>query len=294
MTAAPKRVLATYRPGSTHWVGDGFHVRNLFPSNDVGERLSPFLLLDYAGPTEFAPTDEPRGVGEHPHRGFETVTLVYQGRVAHRDSAGNSGVIGPGDVQWMTAASGVVHEEKHEREAAARGGTVQMVQLWVNLPRKDKLGPPRYQDITSARIPVVQRAGARVRVVAGELDGARGPARTSSPLELWDLALDAGAELALALPAGHTAAVVVLAGRARVNGSEPLGEAEMALLDRAGTGVTIAAEPATLALLLGGEPLGEPVVFHGPFVMSTREEIYAAVRDYQSGRMGHLDPPGGP
>jgi redox-sensitive bicupin YhaK (pirin superfamily) len=293
MTAAPKRVLATYRPGSTHWVGDGFHVRNLFPSNDVGERLSPFLLLDYAGPTEFAPTDEPRGVGEHPHRGFETVTLVYQGRVAHRDSAGNSGVIGPGDVQWMTAAAGVVHEEKHEREAAARGGTVQMVQLWVNLPRKDKLGAPRYQDITSASIPVVQRPGARVRVVAGELDGVRGPARTSSPLELWDLALDAGAELALALPAGHTAAVVVLAGRARVNGSEPLGEAEMALLDRAGASVTIAAEQETLALLLGGEPLGEPVVFHGPFVMSTREEIYAAVRDYQSGRMGHLDPPGG-
>jgi redox-sensitive bicupin YhaK (pirin superfamily) len=291
--AAPKHLVASYRPGSTHWVGNGFHVHNLFPSNDVGEQLSPFLLLDYAAPAEFAPTDEPRGVGEHPHRGFETVTLVYQGKIAHRDSAGNSGVIGPGDVQWMTAASGVVHEEKHERETAARGGTFQMVQLWVNLPRAEKLSEPRYQDIRSADIPVVARAGAKVRVVAGELpglgNGARGPARTASPLERWGLARDAGGELARELPPGHNAAVVVLEGRARVNGSEALGEAEMALLARDGEGVKVTAEAPTRALLLAGEPLGEPVVFHGPFVMSTPEEILAAVRDYQSGRMGRLD-----
>ena len=234
MSTLAKRLLGTYRPGSTHWVGDGFHVRNLFPSNELGERLSPFLLLDYAGPTKFEPSREPRGVGEHPHRGFETVTLMYQGRVAHRDSAGHSGVIGPGDVQWMTAASGVVHEEKYEREFSLQGGVAQMVQLWVNLPRKDKMSAPRYQDIMSERIPVVESGSSRVRVIAGEFSGRRGPAKTFSPLELFDLRLGAGAELALDLPRDHTCAVVVLEGRARVNGSEPLGETELALLDLEG------------------------------------------------------------
>ncbi|NOT31483.1 MAG: pirin family protein [Planctomycetes bacterium] len=288
MPSPDKRVLGLYRPGSVHTVGDGFHVRNLFPSNEVGERLSPFLLLDYAGPTLYAPTDEPRGVGEHPHRGFETVTLVYQGRVAHRDSAGNAGVIGPGDVQWMTAAAGVVHEEKHEREFARRGGTLQMVQLWVNLPRREKLGAPRYQEIHAEAIPVVASRGAKLRVIAGEHGGANGPARTSSPLELFDLRLEAGAEWSAALPRGHTAAVVVLSGKASVNGSRPLAEAEMALLDLEGDGVRVSAEVETIALLLGGQPLGEPVVAHGPFVMSTDQEIHQAIRDYQSGRMGHL------
>jgi len=285
-----KALLALYRPGSVHMVGDGFHVRNLFPSNAVGEHLSPFLLLDYAGPTRYGPTDEPRGVGEHPHRGFETVTVVYQGRVAHRDSAGNSGVIGPGDVQWMTAARGVVHEEKHEREFAREGGVVQMVQLWVNLPHAHKLSEPRYQDIRAAAIPTVESPGARARVVAGTLGGTRGPAVTVTPLELWDLRLEAGATWNAELPPGHTAAVVVLEGRARVNGSEPLEDAEMALLERAGTGLAVEAERETLALVLGGAPLGEPVVQHGPFVMTTGAEIYQAIQDYQSGRMGHLTP----
>ncbi len=284
-----KRVLALYRPGSVHKVGDGFHVRNLFPSNDVGERLSPFLLLDYAGPTYYSPTDEPRGVGEHPHRGFETVTVVYQGRVAHRDSAGNAGVIGPGDVQWMSAASGVVHEEKHEREFAKQGGTIQMVQLWVNLPRAQKLSAPRYQDIRDETIPVVASAGARVRVIAGAFGAATGPAKTSSPLELFDLRLAAGAEWSIELPRGQTAALVVLAGRASVNGSHAFEDAEMALLDLEGERVLVRAETETTALLLAGAPLGEPVVSHGPFVMNTGEEIYQAIQDYQSGRMGHLD-----
>lgn len=288
MASLEKRVLALHRPGSVHTVGDGFHVRNLFPSNEVGERLSPFLLLDYAGPTRYAPTDEPRGVGEHPHRGFETVTIVYQGRVAHRDSAGNSGVVGPGDVQWMTAAAGVVHEEKHEREFARQGGTIQMVQLWVNLPRAKKLGSPRYQDIRAETIPALSAGGARVRVIAGELGGVRGPALTASPLEVADARIPAGVEWSAELPRGHTAAVVVLAGRAVVNGSEPLGDAEMALLDLEGEGVRVRAVEETLALLLGGAPLGEPVVSHGPFVMSTGQEIYQAIKDYQSGRMGHL------
>ena len=288
MATTDKRLLDTFRPGSIHWVGDGFHVRNLFPSNAVGERLSPFLLLDYMGPSTFGPSDEPRGVGEHPHRGFETVTLLYQGRVAHRDSAGNAGVIGPGDVQWMTAASGVVHEEKHEREFAKQGGTLHGVQLWVNLPIQHKLSAPRYQELPKATIPVVERGSARVRVIAGALDGARGPAKTFSPLELFDVELEAGGELALELPAGHTCAVVVLTGRATVNGSAPLGDAEMALLDVEGERVVVRAEEKTLALVLGGQPLGEPVLAHGPFVMTTDAEISQAIQDYQSGRMGRL------
>jgi hypothetical protein len=296
--ATPKSVLALFRPGSVHRVGDGFHVRNLFPSNEVGEDLSPFLLLDYAGPTYYPPTDEPRGVGEHPHRGFETVTVVQQGRVAHRDSAGNAGVIGPGDVQWMTAGAGVVHEEKHEREFARQGGTLQMVQLWVNLPRADKLISPRYQDLRAGAIPVVAGRGTRARVIAGELEGARGPAHTFSPLELFELALAPGSTWSGSLPAEHTAAVVVLSGRARVNGSHPLADAEMALLGREGelVRVEVVAEDGaedgaeTIALLLGGAPLGEPVVAHGPFVMNTGEEIQRAIHDYQSGRMGRLDP----
>jgi redox-sensitive bicupin YhaK (pirin superfamily) len=238
-------------------------------------------------------------VGEHPHRGFETVTIVYQGRVAHRDSAGNSGVIGPGDVQWMTAAAGVVHEEKHEREFARAGGTIQMVQLWVNLPRAMKLSAPRYQDIRAEAIPALEAraprtkpaGGARVRVIAGELEGVRGPARTSSPLELFDVGLGAGVEWNAELPHGHTAAVVVLGGRASVNGSESLEDAELALLDLEGTRVRVRAETETTALLLGGAPLGEPVVAHGPFVMSTGQEIHQAIQDYRSGRMGHLDAP---
>lgn len=288
MPSLDKRVLSLYRPGSVHRVGDGFHVRNLFPSNEVGERLSPFLLLDYAGPTHYSPTDEPRGVGEHPHRGFETVTIVYQGRVAHRDSAGNAGVIGPGDVQWMTAAAGVVHEEKHEREFARRGGTLQMVQLWVNLPRAEKLGTPRYQEIHAEAIPVVAGRGVKLRVIAGEHGGARGPARTSTPLELFDLRLEAGAEWSAELPRGHTAAVVVLSGKASVNGSRPFADAEMALLDLEGNRVRVAAEAETIALVLGGQPLGEAVIAHGPFVMNTDKEIQQAIRDYQTGRMGHL------
>jgi redox-sensitive bicupin YhaK (pirin superfamily) len=291
MSPRPKPLLARLRPGSRHTVGDGFPVRNLFPSNPVGARLSPFLLLDYAGPADFPPTDRPRGVGEHPHRGFETVTVVLQGRLAHRDSAGHGGVIGPGDVQWMTAGSGVVHEERHEQGFARAGGTLQLVQLWVDLPRAERLTAPRYQDLRAADIPVVEGAGARVRVIAGELDGARGPARTFSPLELWQVDLDAGAHWSAELPAGHTCGVLVLSGRATVNGSEPLDEAELAVLDVEGEGVALEAQIPTRALLLGGAPLDQPVVQHGPFVMSTPEEIRQAIVDYQSGRMGHLAGP---
>ena len=271
-------------------VGDGFHVRNLFPSNPLGERISPFLLLDYAGPTYFPPADQPRGVREHPHRGFETVTILYQGMVAHRDSAGNSGTVGPGDVQWMTAASGVVHEEMHEREWSAAGGTLQMVQLWVNLPREQKMSPPRYQEIAAGAIPVVELpdGAGRVRVIAGELAGSAGPASTCSPLNVWDARIAAGREAHLDLPSGHVAAAVVLEGSLRVAESDLLEDAYMIVFERDGERVALEAEEDALVLILTGEPLGEPVVSHGPFVMSTGEEIHQAIEDYQSGRMGHL------
>ena len=289
-TATSKRILGLYRPASTHMVGDGFHVRNLFPSNDLGEHISPFLMLDYMGPSTYAPTDTPRGVGEHPHRGFETVTILYQGEIEHRDSAGNSGKLAPGDVQWMTAASGIVHEEKHERNFAARGGTLQGVQLWVNLPKRHKMSPPRYQEIAAARIPSVElpdHAGS-VRVIAGEHRGIRGPAATFTPLNVWDVRLTASSSARFDVPEGHIAAAVVLEGRASVAGSPALGDAEMALLSLEGTEVSIEAAVPTMILFLTGVPLGEPVVSSGPFVMNTGQEIYQAIQDYQSGRMGHL------
>lgn len=287
-----KRLVDTFRPASTHMVGDGFHVRNLFPSNALGEGISPFLLLDYAGPTNYAPRDPeregPRGVGEHPHRGFETVTVVYQGRVAHRDSAGNSGTIGPGDVQWMTAASGVVHEEFHDPVFTRAGGVLQMVQLWVNLPAKDKMSKPKYQGILASQIPEVQLAAGVVRVIAGEHAGKRGPASTFTPINLWDVRLAQGGVLVADLPDGHIAAVFVLEGAATVNGSKSVGDAELALLERDGARVEIRASADTKLLLLSGVPLGEPVVQHGPFVMNSGAEIYQAIKDFQTGRMGRL------
>ena len=285
-----KSVLGIYQPGSIHNVGDGFHVRNLFPSNALGESISPFLLLDYAGPTFYPPSTRRRGVGEHPHRGFETVTIVYQGSVAHRDSAGNSGVIGPGDVQWMTAASGVVHEEFHEQVFSEQGGTLQMVQLWVNLPARHKLSPPKYQGITAAQISEVLLAdqAGRVRVIAGEFRGVLGPASTFSPLNVWDVRLVRGALLDIDVPDGHNAAVVLLEGGVQVNDDAELGEANLALLDASGERISVRAGADSKLVLLSGKPLGEPVVSHGPFVMNTGEEIYAAIKDFQSGRMGRL------
>src|SRR5262245_53972305 len=201
-----KKVLQIQRGGHAHWVGDGFPVRTIFSHHSHGSSISPFLLLDYAGPVEFPPSSQPRGVEEHPHKGFETVTIVYSGEVEHRDSAGGGGLIGPGDVQWMTAASGLVHEEMHGREFTRRGGTLEMVQLWVNLPAKDKQGPPHYQSITAAQIPEVPLPdGAGIlRVIAGRCQTATGPARTFTPINLWDVRLKAGGRPTFALPDGHT------------------------------------------------------------------------------------------
>jgi quercetin 2,3-dioxygenase len=285
-----KPVVRAYEPGSRHMVGDGFDVRNVFPSNNLGQQISPFLLLDYAGPTYYPPTNQPRGVGEHPHRGFETVTIVYQGAVDHRDSAGNAGTIGPGDVQWMTAASGVVHEEKHEKKFAEQGGTLEAIQLWVNLPKAFKMGSPRYQTILNQDIPTVpltQDAG-MVRVIAGEFHGRRGPATTVTPMHLYDLRLKAGHRTELIVPSSYNTALFVLHGRVVLNNAHTAQSAELVLFDTGGDHIVIDTEHDATVLLLSGEPIHEPVASYGPFVMNTQAEILQAMDDYRAGKMGHL------
>lgn len=290
--AESKKVVGIYGPGSTHWVGDGFHVRNLFPSNGFEKEIDPFLMLDYAGPTDFKPSTRPHGVGEHPHRGFETVTIAYQGAVEHRDSGGNAGTIRPGDVQWMTAASGVVHEEQHEREFAKQGGTFEMIQLWVNLPKVHKMSKPRYQAILKEQIPAVDfGGGGYARIIAGSLNGVQGPAKTFTPLNLFDIRLKAENHAGFDLPKGHNAAIVLLRGDVIVNASQSLkGEARLALLGAPGEHVSLDAKKDSILLVLSGEPINEPVASYGPFVMNTREDLIHAVEDYQAGRMGHLNP----
>lgn len=285
-----KEVVGIYEPGASYWVGDGFPVRNLFPSTGIQKEVSPFLIFDYAGPTTFKPSNHSPGVGEHPHRGFETVTLAFQGSVAHRDSAGNSGVIYPGDVQWMTAASGVVHEEFHEADFARKGGTFEMVQLWVNLPKAHKMSSPRYQAITKEQIPVVElEKGGYIRIVAGELNGKKGAALTFTPINLFDISLKAGEKVEIPLVDGHNAAVVQRMGSTTINGSSELkGEAKFAVLNPSGNGVTLEATEDSGLLILSGEPINEPIVSQGPFVMNTRDEIIQAMVDYKAGRMGRL------
>jgi quercetin 2,3-dioxygenase len=285
-----KQVLRVVGTGSQHWVGDGFPVRNLFPSNGVSEEISPFLMLDYAGPKKFEPATEPRGVDEHPHRGFETVTIAYQGSVDHRDSAGNRGTIHPGDVQWMTAASGVVHEEKHGQAFTEAGGTFEMVQLWVNLPAAFKMTKPRYQGITSADIPEVPLGtGVVGRLIAGELAGQKGPAQTFTPVTLIDVRMEAGGAGTLELPDGQNFGVVLLRGAITVNGTTTIsGEPRMALLSPVGKRVELAASADSLVLVLGGAAINEPVASYGPFVMNTQAELRQAVEDFRAGRMGRL------
>ncbi|POR54961.1 hypothetical protein B0G62_102571 [Paraburkholderia eburnea] len=281
-----KNILGRYGNNRGHWVGDGFPVRSLFSYNTLGQHISPFLLLDFAGPHHFDPTTQRRGVGQHPHRGFETVTIVYDGEVEHRDSAGNGGVIGPGDVQWMTAAGGIFHEEYHSPGFAKSGGLFRMVQLWVNLPAKDKMKPGHYQGIVSADIPVVDlsKGAGQARVIAGEFLGHRGPARTFTPINVWDMKLTPGAELTLDLPEGHTAMLVGLSGSVTVESQHVLSEAEMLLLGRDGDSVSLRADDHATLLVLTGEPIDEPIVGHGPFVMNSEAEIHQAISDFNSGR----------
>lgn len=285
-----KKVLGTYSAPRPHWVGDGFPVRSMFSYDSHGQHLSPFLLLDYAGPAKFPPAARPRGVGQHPHRGFETVTIVYEGEVEHRDSTGAGGRIGPGDVQWMTAASGILHEEFHSHEFTRTGGTLEMVQLWVNLPARDKMTTPGYQALLDADIPSVVLPGeaGRVRVIAGEYDGHAGPARTFTAMNVWDVRLGQGRVARFQLPEGHTAALVVLRGTVEVNGREIAREAQMVMLDRAGRDVLLEANSDATVLLLSGEPIDEPIVGHGPFVMNRQDEIRQAIADFNDGRFGRM------
>jgi hypothetical protein len=266
-------------------------VRSIFSYDGLGrEQLSPFLMLDYAAPRHFEPATRRRGVGEHPHRGFETVTIVYQGELEHRDSAGHGGRIGPGDVQWMTAASGVVHEEFHSETFTRAGGSMEMMQLWVNLPAKDKMSPPRYQTLLDRDIPSVALAGATgtLRVIAGEFGGQRGPAKTFTPMNVWDLRLKAGKTATLSTPEGHTTAVIPMHGRALINGALAAGEAQLVIFERSGGEFTIGSDTDATLLLLSGQPLNEPVVGYGPFVMTSEREIAQAMRDYQNGQFGGL------
>ncbi|WP_317201826.1 pirin family protein [Janthinobacterium sp.] len=285
-----KQVLGIYGTNGQHWVGDGFPVRTLFSHHTLGQHISPFLMLDYAGPTQFAPTQHQRGVGSHPHRGFETVTIVYQGEVEHRDSTGAGGTIGPGDVQWMTAGAGILHDEFHSPAFSRDGGTLEMVQLWVNLPARDKLATPGYQGILNGAIPAVELPDGRgcLRVIAGDYAGHKGPARTFTPMDVWDLRLNEGKLTELTLPAGRTAMLVVLRGTLKVNGGHVAGAAQMVMLDRAGQRLTLEPGSDAHVLLLSGEPIDEPVAAQGPFVMNTQEEIRQAIVDFNSGNFGRI------
>ena len=292
-----KKILDITEAPARHWVGDGFPVHGMFGYNGPGvPARSPFLMLDYAAPTTFEPTAQRRGVGQHPHRGFETVTIVYDGEVEHRDSTGQGGVIGRGDVQWMTAGSGILHEEFHSGEYARRGGPFEMVQLWVNLPKQHKMTAPGYQGIVDADIPAVALPGdaGTLRVIAGDYDGHRGPARTFSPINVWDVRLGAGKSVALPQPEGWTTLLVVLAGTVMVNGNLPdegrvLREKQVATLAAEGRGVTIEANGDAKLLLLAGEPIDEPVVGYGPFVMNSQQEIVQAIADFNGGKFGRMD-----
>jgi quercetin 2,3-dioxygenase len=277
-----KNVLSIHRQSEGHWVGDGFPVHTVLDYQRHPE-LSPFLLLDHAGPADFAPAEKARGVGWHPHRGFETVTVVLDGEVDHQDTAGNGGRIRTGDVQWMTAGSGLLHKEMHSDAFTRRGGRFQALQLWVNLPAKSKMTPPRYQTLLAADIPVVDS----VRIIAGEFRGVRGPARTFTPVNLLEAHLRAGQQLRLNLRDGFNAALYIVQGRTSVNG-EAANEGELVVLDRKGDEVLIDGVSEATVFVMNGAPIDEPVAGYGPFVMNTAQEIQQAFRDYHAGGLGRI------
>lgn len=284
-----KKVIGIQGNDQGHWVGDGFPVRTLFFYQDLGRQMSPFLMLDYAGPAEFASTTERKGVGSHPHRGFETVTIVYEGEVAHKDSTGQGGIIGPGDVQWMTAGSGILHEEFHSEDFAKNGGTLNMVQLWVNLPAKLKMTKPGYQAILDKQIPMIdlKDGSGQARIIAGELDGHQGPARTFTPMHVIDLKLRKGST-SLPVPEGWNASLVVLKGAIEAGEGVVAKDAQMLMFSNQGQDIQVNVLEDSIALLLGGEPIDEPIVGYGPFVMNTKEEIAQAMQDFNSGSFGRI------
>jgi len=285
-----RRVLGIYSGSQPHWVGDGFPVRTIFSQESLGRRISPFLMLDYAAPTTFEPAARPRGVGRHPHRGFETVTIVYAGEVEHRDSTGAGGRIGPGDVQWMTAASGIIHEEFHSEKFTREGGTLEMAQLWVNLRARDKNAPAGYQTLLNRDIPSMSLPGdaGLLRVIAGTYAGFTGPARTFSPMDVWDVRIRAGRTATLDLPQDRITAVILLRKNVAVYGCETFCDGHLMLLDRGDGGLDLTAKAEATLLVLSGKPIDEPVVAHGPFVMNSVEEIQQAQRDFATGRFGQI------
>ncbi len=287
-----KKVANVHTAPAKHWVGNGFHVQSMFSYNDTDKNLDPFLLMDYNPPRHFdgGRKSDFRGVGEHPHRGFETVTIAYQGEVAHADSYGGGGTIGTGDVQWMTAGSGVMHEEFHSERFSREGGMFEMVQLWVNLPKAHKMTTPKYQAIKSADISVVQlgdNAG-MARIIAGELSSTSGVASTFSPINMWDVVLNTGKAHTFAVPESHNLIILVLDGTVQINGEDIARRGELVTFERGGADVQIEANNDAKLLILTGEPLNEPVVGYGPFVMNSREEIIQAIRDVQSGKFGRI------
>jgi len=289
-TTAIKTLEKIIAPPPKHWVGDGFNVHGFFPHGPLtGERMSPFFLLDYNALTNFPPREEPFGVGPHPHRGFETVTIAYKGKVEHHDSRGGGGIIGEGDVQWMTAGSGLLHKEFHEQEYNREGGPFQMVQLWVNLPAKDKMTTPKYQAITNAEMGrVALGKGGEVEIIAGEFEGVKGPAITFTPVHLYNLKPKKGEKIELAFPSGYTTAMLAINGSALINGTEKLSLNNLAMFGRDGEEFTVEALEDGIFLLMSGEPLNEPIAQYGPFLMNTQAEIAEAIDDYRQGKFGYL------
>ncbi|WP_297985130.1 pirin family protein [uncultured Chryseobacterium sp.] len=289
---ATKKVELVLHPKTPHFVGDGFRVHNFIPSGyrlDM-KRMDPFIMLDYNSKFHFGATETPRGVGVHPHRGFETVTIAYQGKVEHHDSAGGGGIIGQGDVQWMTAASGVLHKEFHETEWAKEGGIFQMVQLWVNLPAKDKMSTPKYQAIKNADMKVVDLGeNGLIEVISGEFNGEKGPATTFSPVNLMNAKLKTGGKAEFSFPANFNTAALVIEGSILVNGEEKVPTDNFVLFENEGETFTIEANEDSIVLIISGEPLNEPIFPHGPFVMNTREEIIQAFEDFNTGKFGYLE-----
>ncbi len=284
-----KKLIGLQGNDQGHWVGDGFPVRTLFFYQDLGKQMSPFLMLDYAGPAEFSSTTERKGVGSHPHRGFETVTIVYEGEVAHQDSTGQGGVIGPGDVQWMTAGAGILHEEFHSESFAKNGGTLNMVQLWVNLPSSLKMTKPGYQAILDKQIPVIdlQNGAGQARIIAGKLNGQQGPAHTFTPMNVVDLKLNQGS-MSIPVPEGWNASLVVLKGVVEAGDGVVAKDAQMLMFSNLGQDIQVKVLEDAIALLLSGEPIDEPIVGYGPFVMNTKEEIAQAMQDFNSGSFGRI------
>lgn len=286
-----KTIQQILPPPAPHMVGDGFRVHNFFPSGyNLGKnRMSPFFMMDYNSKVDFSPRETPRGVGVHPHRGFETVTIAYHGKIAHHDSTGNSGVIGEGDVQWMTAASGILHKEYHEKEFSKKGGAFQMIQLWVNLPAKDKMSKPKYQAITNDQLGKYKlNNGGEVEVIAGEFKGIKGAASTFTPVEMYNIKIKNGTTVAFDLPENFNTGILVVEGAATING-EKAGADNFILFKNEGENISISAEEDSILFVISGEPIDEPIAAYGPFLMNTHKELEEALDDFNKGKFGYLE-----